>query len=148
MRNPRPEEVSLRWKASSSSKRSSSPARSTAKKYPHAFQGRVVIEIDLEFDEEGDRLTKLVRYFNMDLQDSHKEIYKARVQIVKDLEEVARKDLEYPDTVEAEDEAKVSLKVGSKPSLLISASFTFRFEEPLSPEQVLLMRSKGYRWFI
>jgi len=122
-------------------------AKTTAKRYPHAFTGRVIVEIALAYDD--DELAKRGRnnalWFIGDITDGIRVAEKAR----RELETAAKQLSAYMtvDDIEIEEESQVSLKVGSTPYLVISAPFKIHFDEQPGPDALAFMQSKGYRWF-
>ena len=122
-------------------------AKTTAKRYPHAFTGRVIVEIALAYDD--DELAKRGRnnalWFIGDITDGIRVAEKAR----RELDAAVGQLSAYMklDESEMEKEPQVSLQVGATPYLLVSAPFMIHFEDQPGPDALAFMQSKGYRWF-
>jgi len=128
-------------------KKASGYAKTTAKRYPHAFTGRVTVEIALPYDDTdtAQRGKNLARYLLGDITNGIRIAEKAR----RELEAAAEQLSAYMtlDEVAMEGEPQVSLQVGATPYLLVSAPFMIHFEDQPGPDALSFMQSKGYSWF-
>ena len=128
-------------------KKASGYAKTTAKRYPHAFTGRVTVEIALAYDDDDivRQGRNNARWLLSDIGNKILMAEKAR----RELETAAKQLSAYMtvDDIEMEEEPQVSLKVGSTPYLVISAPFKIHFDEQPGPDALAFMQSKGYSWF-
>ena len=122
-------------------------AKTTAKRYPHAFTGRVTVEIALAYDDDeiARRGRNNARWFLGDITDGIRVAEKARRELEADAKQLSA--YMKLDEVAMEGEPQVSLLVGATPYLVISAPFMIHFDEQPGPDALAFMQSKGYRWF-
>ena len=128
-------------------KKASGYAKTTAKRYPHAFTGRVIVEVALPYDDDelARRGKNLARYLLGDITDGIRVAEKARRELEAAVDQLSA--YMKLDEVAMEGEPQASLQVGATPYLLVSAPFMIHFDEQPGPDALAFMQSKGYSWF-